>query len=515
MQDDRNAPPATPRPGTPVTGPESLAGLCARAVALHQQGQLGAAERLFIEIVERDPRHADAIHHLGILAFQAGDFHDAVSIIRDSLAVNPRNAAAWSNLGLALERSGRAEQALVAYDRALALKPAYPEAHYNRGNALRELDRLEEALASYDAALAHRRDYLEAQVNRGRTLRDLGRLAEAVAAYDAALRLRPGFPPAELNQAFARLALGDFARGLPQFEARWHDGQLAGATRTFPVPLWDGREPLDGTTILVHAEQGLGDTLQFCRYVPVLAGRGARVVLEAQGPLVGLLRGLGGASAVVARGEPLPGADFHCPLLSLPLACGTTVDTIPREVPYLSAPAERVRHWESRLGPRRHSARGLRIGVAWSGNAAYRNDRQRSLPLAALGPLFGADADIVSLQDHLREEDKAAFRANADRIRSFAEDLTDFTETAALASCMDLVVTADTAAAHLAGALGRRAWIMLPFAADWRWLDGRTDSPWYPAARLFRQPRRGDWAAVAGAVRAALDAGAAGQGSGT
>lgn len=501
MPDDRTAPPSAAGPAR-----EPVAARFARAVALHRQGRPAAAERLLIGIVEEDPRHAGAIHHLGILAFQAGDFHDAASIIRDALAIDPRNAAAWSNFGLALERTGRPGQAVGAYDRALALKPAYPEAHYNRGNALRELERLDEALQSYDEALRHRPDYLEAHVNRGRTLRDLGRLAEAVAAYDEALRLRPGFPPAELNQAFARLALGDFARGLPQFEARWQEGQLAGAARTFPAPLWDGAESLAGATILVHAEQGMGDTLQFCRYVPLLAARGARVVLEAQPPLTGLLRGLPGAAAVVARGEALPEADFHCPLLSLPLAFGTTLATIPVGVPYLAAAPDRVRHWEARLGPRRHSARGHRVGLAWSGNAAYRNDRRRSMPLEALVPLFGADVDLVSVQDHVREDDRPVFRANADRMRSFADELTDFTETAALAACMDVVVTVDTAAAHLAGAIGRPLWLMLPFAADWRWLTGRADSPWYPTARLFRQPRQGDWGAVVAAVRAALDA---------
>lgn len=477
-----------------------------RAVELQRAGRLGAAERIFLDILEADPRHADAIHHLGVLAFQAGDFADAASVIHDSLVLKPGNAGAWSNLGLALERLERPAEALVAYDRALSLKAAYPEAHFNRGNALRELDRLEEALAAYDAAVAERPGFAEAHVNRGRTLRDLGRLAEAVSAYDAALGLQPGLPTALLNQSFALLAQGDFARGLPQFEARWQQAQLAAAAREWSCPRWDGTQPLAGATVLVHAEQGLGDTLQFCRYARLLAQRGARVILEVQPALAGLLGDVAGVAGVVPRGAGLPGADFHCPLLSLPLALGTTVDAIPGEVPYLAASPRQVAAWQERLGPRRHSPRGLRIGLAWSGNPAYLNDRQRSMALDTLMPLWGADAELVVLHERLREADLATFRANADRLRSFFDELTDFTATAALVQCMDLVVTVDTAAAHLAGALGKPTWILLPFAADWRWLTGRNDTPWYPTARLFRQSRRGDWGGVVADVAAALAA---------
>jgi tetratricopeptide (TPR) repeat protein len=498
---------ATYNPGMDV------AALFQRAVALHQQGQLGAAEQVYLQVVQRDPRHAEAIHHLGVLAFRAGAFADAVRLIGDSLALQRRNAAAHSNLGLALQQLGRLEEALASFERALALQADFPEALYNRANVQRELGRPEAALAGYDDALRRRPAYVEAHVNRGRTLRDLGRMDEAIAAYDAALRLQPGFATAELNQGIVRLALGDFARGLAQFEARWREPQLAAAARRLPMPVWDGSAPLAGATLLLHAEQGLGDTLQFCRYVPLLAARGARVVLEVQAPLAGLLRRMPGVAAVVTRGEELPRADFHCPLVSLPLRCGTTLATIPAGDAYLQADVQRVARWAERLGARRA---GLRIGLVWSGNPAHRNDRTRSLPLAMLlHPLLEADAELVSLQKEVpSEDDVAVAAAHAERLRSFGAELADFDDTAALTACVDLVIAVDTAVAHLAGALGKPLWLLLPFAADWRWLMTRSDSPWYPTARLFRQPRPGDWASVLEELRLALpaatrDAGAA------
>jgi tetratricopeptide (TPR) repeat protein len=478
-----------------------IATLFRDAVQAHQAGRLGQAERGYLKVVEIDPRHAEAIHYLGVLAYQANDFRDAVRIIAESLAITPSNPAAWSNFGLALERLARFDEAIASYDRALALKPEYPEALYNRGNALRELGRLEESLASYDQALAQRAGLVETLVNRGRTLAELGRLEDALDSYDRALALAPHLPAAQLNAAVTRLALGDFERGLPLYEARWSEAQLQAAARIFTAPQWDGVEPVSGATILLHAEQGLGDTLQFCRYATVLAAQGARVILEVQPPLVSLLQTLAGVAAVVARGAELPEFDLHCPLLSLPLACGTTLGSIPAAVPYLHADPARVTRWRERLDGRRP---GLRIGLISSGNPQYNKDRNRSVPLARFEPLFTVDRDFISLQKEFREEERDVLRRRADRIRSFADELSDFTETAALIDCMDLVIAVDTAGAHLAGALGKPLWLLLPFAPDWRWLRDRTDSPWYPTARLFRQPARGDWDSVISAIGDAL-----------
>jgi tetratricopeptide (TPR) repeat protein len=502
---NRPIPPVTP-PGLPRgRSPADIAARFRQALQAHRAGRLGEAERGYHQIIDLDPMHAEAIHHLGVIAYQAGAYHDAVQIIRDSLRIEPRNPAAWSNYGLALERVARCEEAVASYDRALALKPAYPEALYNRGNALREIDRLDEALESYDKSLQYRPNYVEVHVNRGRTLADLGRLEEAIEEYETALGMAPDLAAAQLNEAVARLALGDYGRGLPLYEARWSDAQLSGAARTFLAPQWDGLEPVSGSTILLHAEQGLGDSIQFCRYAPLLAAQGARVILEVQPSLVTLMRSLDGVAAVLARGDALPEFDLHCPLLSLPLACGTRLETIPASPAYLRAEPQRVAAWRARLDARPQAEPGPRIGLICSGNPQYNKDRQRSVPLARFEALFAPGRDFVSLQKEFREEDREVLRRRADRMRSFADEIGDFADTAALIDCMDLVIAVDTAGAHLAAALGKPLWLLLPFAADWRWLRGRTDSPWYPTARLFRQPRRGDWDSVLAAVGAALD----------
>jgi Tfp pilus assembly protein PilF len=476
-----------------------------QAVALHQQGRRGEAELMYRQIIELDPNNAEAIHLLGVIAYEAGHAAEAVKIIRDALTLDPRNAAAHSNFGLALMRVDQVEQALAEFEHAIRLKPAYPEALYNRGNALRQLSRHEEALASYDKAIALRPKYFDVHVNRGRALASLGRLPEAVAATDRALHLQPDNPSAVLNKAITLLAMGDFEQGLPLYEARWREPQMEGARRDFPAPMWNGREPLAGRKLLIHAEQGLGDTIQFSRYAPLLADRGARVILEVQPPLVSLLRTLDRVSAVIARGGVLPDFDLHCPMLSMPLVRGTTLKTIPASPCYLRADDDRVTAWQQRLGGRRHAAGGLRIGVIASGNPKYQKDRDRSVPLAKLATLFGPDREFICLQKELRQEDRDLIHAHADRIRSFADELTDFAETAALIACTDLVIAVDTAGAHLAGALGKPLWVLLPFAGDWRWLRDRADSPWYPSARLFRQPKPGDWDSVVAALGAALE----------
>jgi tetratricopeptide (TPR) repeat protein len=475
--------------------------LFADAVALHQGGDLPAAEVRYRQILGLEPGHADALHHLGLIAYATGSLDDAAGLIGESLRRTPANAAAHANLALVHHARGDYAAALAECDAALRLQRHYPEAHYNRGNALRELGRLEDAIASYERALRLRPDFLGPLVNRARTLRDLGRFGAALAGNARALALAPDLAEAHLNQAMIHLLQGDFARGLPEFEWRWRDAQLAAARRDFAVPRWHGDADLAGRTLLIHAEQGLGDTLQFARYAPLLAAAGARVVLEVQPPLKNLLRSLPGGIEVVARGDALPPFDLHCPLLSLPLALGTRLDSIPAAVPYLQPDTSRLASWQARLGP----ASGPRVGLIWSGNPDHNNDRNRSLPLAALAPLFRPELEFVSLQPAIRAADLETLHDLSLPLRHFGDDLHDFADTAALASCVDLIIAVDTAGAHLAGALGRPLWLLLPWLPDWRWLLGREDSPWYPTARLFRQPRTQDWASVLNAVARCLE----------
>jgi hypothetical protein len=327
-------------------------------------------------------------------------------------------------------------------------------------------------------------------------LRELGRVADALEALEKAASLAPDDPAVLTNRGTCRLLLGDLRGGFADHEHRWRIEPTRSQARRFHAPTWLGREPLERRTILLHAEQGFGDTIQFCRYAALAAGHGARVVLEAHRAILPLLHGLNGVAQLVSDVDPLPPFDLHCPLMSLPLAFGTTFDSIPAPAAYLQPPPERVAAWRERLG----EAKGPRIGIAWFGKSTHASDADRSIPLARFLAAVPEGAEIVSLHNWARPVDGEALRANP-RIRRFDDDLRDFADTAALASQLDLVISVDTSVAHLAAAIGRPTFVLLPFAPDWRWLLDREDSPWYPTARLFRQPALGDWDGLLPVVR--------------
>jgi len=310
--------------------------------------------------------------------------------------------------------------------------------------------------------------------------------------------MKPDFHGAHTNEAWLRLLLGDFERGWQQYEWRKRNPEHPLASRRFRQPLWTGKENIEGATILLYAEQGFGDAIQFVRFTPLVAARGARVVLGVHRPLKRLLQTVDGVSQVVADGEPLPAFEWHAPLMSLPLAFGIRLETIPASVPYLRAESHLIERWAERLGP--HAR--LRVGVAWCGSPTLAHDHRRSVPLHALAPIFYADADFVCLTNAVREGDREEMSRLG--VRFLGDDLTDFAETAALASLMDLVISVDTSIAHLAGSLGLPLWLLIPDPPEWRWLLYREDSPWYPTARLFRQTTPGDWTGVADRVCEAL-----------
>ncbi len=428
---------------------------------------------------------------------------ESVAACDAALKIKPDYVDALINRGHALVQLNRPEEALENFQHVLQLKPDFVEMLSNCGNVLKQLRRFDEALQRYDQALKLRPDYAEAAFNRGVTLGELLRPREAAASYARALEIHPQFIEARYNLGLARLQMGDFARGWKDYESRWQESLQLRTKPTFAQPLWLGKASLKGKTILLHAEAGLGDTLQFCRYAKVVAARGARVVLQVQRPLVKRLTGLEGTHKVVARGARLPAIDTHCPLMSLPLAFKTTLKTIPANVPYVHSDPARVALWRKRLGKKPANPPHLRIGVVWRGNPAHRNDQNRSLALADLLPLLRHPAEWISLQKTVSEDD-AALLAQHSGIRHFGAQLKDFADTTALTELMDLVISVDTSVAHLAGAMGKPVWILLPFNPDWRWLLAREDSPWYPSARLFRQPAMGDWASVIATVGVAL-----------
>jgi Tfp pilus assembly protein PilF len=451
--------------------------------------------RYLSEALAVDSGSADAMSNLGLALHATGRYDEAISSYRNALRLTPDHPEVLYNLGNACLELGRVAEALSNYDDALAREPGHVGARVNRGNALLRLNQPAEALASYDDALAAMPGHPQILTNRGHALRRLDRPAEALADFAAALATAPEFPEAHFEAAMARLTLGDFTRGWKQYEWRWKTAAFARQRRQFQAPLWLGAQPVSGKSILLHAEQGFGDTIQFIRYALLLAGRGAKVTCEVQPELQPLLSQLEDIT-VIAAGARLPAFDLHCPLLSLPLAFGTLPETIPAATPYIGAPAERVAYWRNRLPPA-----GPRAGFVWSGSPSHKNDSNRSIALARLAPWFEDPAiGCFSLQSELRSTDAEVLRELPNLIH-LGGALRDFADTAAVISLLDVVISVDTAVAHLAGALGKPVLILLPHAADFRWMRDRDDTPWYPTARLFRQPAFGDWDSVIARVR--------------
>jgi tetratricopeptide (TPR) repeat protein len=619
MTGDRERPPQRPQPFTmsgqfrvqqPSAHPQWQIGAPAapsipqrfqQALALHQQGELVEAERVYREVLQAAPNHFDALHLLGVLALQTlrtesgieligkaialnqnsfgahnnlgnglrdlgrldaalGSFDrsialrpdfaeahnnrgivlrdlarldDAVASFDKAIALKTDYAEAHSNRGIALQMLQRADDAAASFDAAIALRPAYPEAYNNRGNlakdlgnfdaavadfdkaialrpdyaaayynrgiALQELQRLDDALASFDRAIALKPDYAEAYNNRGLVLQELKRPDDAIASFERMIALMPNYVEAHSNQSLCLLQTGRFEKGWQRYEWRKKLEQPFG-NRAFAQPLWLGKEDISDRTLFIHWEQGLGDTIQFNRYGQLLKARGAKVVMSVQEPLYRLFEQMSPDIEII-RADDVPAAfDYHCPLMSLPLAFGTTLETIPPPQPYLSADKALRDAWDARLPAKTKP----RIGIVWSGGTKHKNDRQRSIDLSTLAPLLAADVHWISLQKELKDADAAALR-QTQHVEFHGDALTDFADTAAIIALLDLVISVDTSVAHLAGAMGKPVWILLPYNADWRWLLDRRDSPWYPTARLFRQDGTRSWGKVVSQVRGALE----------
>ncbi len=459
-------------------------------------------------------------------------------------AISTSNADQYAAIYAAATQAATArdyERAVSMYDRALTLNPS-PEAYYKRANCLKDLGQLDAAIASYNQAIEHKLDYAYAYCNRGVVQQALGLTSEALISYDRSIALDPADPiahynralllqecsrwdealesyeraiavnpdyaDAQFNRSLAWLFRGEFERGWRGYEWRWKNAARLGIgeLKQFTQPLWLGLESVAGKRVLLHNEGGLGDTIQFCRYAPAVAAMGATVYLEAQAPLLGLLSSLPGVSQLIASGGALPEFEYHCPLMSLPLACKTTLETIPAPRRYLRSTLEDAARWRARLPQRARK----RIGLAWSGNSKNRLDRHRSIRLAEWIAHLPAEFDYFCLQKDVRQEDRETLDSNP-QIGCFDDEELDFVNTAAACDCMDIVISVDTSVAHLSAALGRPTWILLPFTPDWRWMAARDDSPWYPSAKLYRQSAAGDWsqllARVAGDLRRELSAG--------
>jgi tetratricopeptide (TPR) repeat protein len=571
-----------------------------QGLALHQQGKVADAARIYSEVLQQQPNHFDALHLLGVIAAQTSKTELAVELITKAVRLNAKVAAAHSNLGIALLHLKRPAEALASYDTAIALKPDFAEAHYNRGIALRDLQRPGEALASYDTAIALKSDNTEAHYNRGNALRDLKRPEDALASYDKAIALRPdhadafnnrgaalldlkrpaealascdkaiGLKPghadahnnrgnalrdlqrpeealashdkaivlkpdfaqahynrgialtelrrseealasydkaialkpdyadAHWNQSLGFLLLGRFEQGWRQFEWRKKLKAPLGL-RSYGQPVWLGDEDIAGKTLFVYWEQGLGDTIQFCRYAKLAHARGAKVILSVQRPLVELLKENSPTIRIIGPDEVPADFDYHCPLLSLPLALRTTLSNIPAAIAYLKSNGEKSLFWKQQLGERNKP----RVGLVWSGGfrpdqtEAWNFNSRRDIPLAKLAVLKNPNIAFYSLQkgEPAESELAALIRDHWDGpdIIDLTARLHDFSDTAALMENLDLIISVDTSTAHLAGALGKPAWILNRFDTCWRWFLERPDSPWYPTVKLYRQVKSGHW----------------------
>ena len=457
----------------------------------HLLGKLHEARRMYERAIDLDINNARALYLLGTVHQTWNDHKQAVAIFQKGLSCDPNSPIANNALGISLASLGRTEDAVRAFRIAVAGDPPCLEAYANLGAALRKEGRIDEAISCYREALMIKSDYVEVLCNLGVALKAKNQLEESLAVYAQALAINPSLPEVKFNVGIMLLLKGEVSKGWLLHEYRWDSTQRA-SRRGFTQPLWLGDAPIAGRTILIHAEQGLGDTIQFVRYVPLLIQAGAKVALEVQADLKALLSDIPLLSSIHAKGEALPKFDFQCPILSLPLAHKTDLATVPNQVPYLNTPAQYRQKWYPFWVARRKP----RIGLVWFGNRQHRNDHNRSIPARLIGDFISRQTlGFFSLQKGVKNTDDAAI-LEIPQVYDLGRYIDNYADTAAVIENLDLVVTVDTSVAHMAGALGKPVWILLPYSPDWRWLIERSDSPWYPTAKLFRQKSIGDWNSV-------------------
>ena len=470
-------------------------------IVLYEQGSVDEAVSCWQKAIAINPNFARAYSNLGNALREQGKLEESVVCLRRAVEVQAANAEVYTLQGNAYKNQGKLEEAIACHQRALELKPDYAEAYNNLGNAIQIQGKLDEAIVCYRRAIELKPDFAEAHNNLGIAFKNQGNLDEALACYERALQHKPDYADARFNRAHIYLLTGDWQRGWPESESRWQSKNFT--SRQFAQPIWAG-ESLAGKTILLHAEQGLGDTIQFIRYVPLVKLSGGTVLVECQKALLGLLEGFPGIDRLIAHKDELPPFDVHAPLLSLPRILNTTLQSIPATVPYLEPKPELLKHWLRKLD----QLDGFKIGIAWQGNPTFRSDRFRSVPLRYFAPLAEVPGvRLISLQKGFGTEQLADNRELFPVI-DLGLDLDHhsgpFMDTAALMKNLDLVITSDSVTPHLAGALGVQTWMATPFAPDWRWLLERSDSPWYPTMRLFRQKEPGNWDQVFEEIAKAL-----------
>ncbi|MBM4147312.1 MAG: tetratricopeptide repeat protein [Nitrospira sp.] len=461
-------------------------------IILQAKKQLDTAIQSYQKAAELNPNLPDVYMNMGLCFKEKGQIDSAAECYQKALELNPGMTDAYINLGIAFQTKGKFDDAIMYCQKALQINPYDANLHYNLGIALQEKGQLDEAVTCYREAL--QLNPLDAVIcnNLAFALQENGRPYEAMPYYQKALQLNSGYATAHWNMSLALLLTGNFREGWKEYEWRWETEYLTSSRRDFQQPLWNGSD-IKGSTILLHAEQGLGDTIQFIRYAPLVAQRGARIIFECFKELTSLLQFIDGIEQVVTHGEELPEFDVHCPLLSLPLVFNTTIETIPANVPYLKSEPMLTNRWKERM---QHDKSRCKVGIAWAGNPGFKQNRFRNSPLdifLTLAHLHGVA--LYSLQKGEEAKQTKNLPENV-KLFDYTDQIVDFSDTAALMENLDLIISVDTAVAHLAGALGKPVWTLLPFSPEWRWLLKREDTPWYPTMRLFRQSSLGDWESV-------------------
>lgn len=474
------------------------------AAALYEQKDFPSALFYINKAIEIDPKVPFTYNTLGLIISNLGDKKSAIESYKIAIKLKPDYFEALFNLGNLLNDLKEYKLAIRSYDQCLKINNCYIHAYLNRGNAYKELSLYEEAIKNYDDAISIDLKFFDAIYNKGLVLQQIGEHDDALRCYENVLLVNPEHIPARWALSLCQLLLGDLTNGFINYEIRFKNREISSSftTRDLKSPIWLGDQDIKDKIIFVYHEQGLGDTIQFSRYIETLSNIGAKVIFEVQKPLTKLLSSNNidtDRVTIISDGDEIPEHDYRCSLLSLPLALKTNLNNIPKRTKYISSPDQYLEKWEKILGKKNKN----RIGVVWSGNKDHKNDINRSIPLNIFSDFFLDNCEYYSLQKEVRESDFSLLKSH-DQIIHLGDQLTDFMDTAAACDLMDLVITVDTSVAHLSAALGVNTWVLIPFNPDWRWLLNRNESPWYPTIKLFRQQKPGDWTSALTEVKTSL-----------
>jgi tetratricopeptide (TPR) repeat protein len=472
-----------------------------RGVVLKELNRYQDAVNSYTSAFSLKSDYVDAYNNCGNVFITLKRFEEALACFQKAIEINPNYAYAYNGLGNVLMELKRFDEALVSYEKAIALNSASPFPHNGMGNVLQELKRFDDAILGYEKVMSLVPTSAGAYTNKGLAMQGLRNFDEAVQNFDKAIELNPEMADPHWNKALLKILRGEYEEGWQLYEYRRYKQDLKDSYPTFKQPLWLGQTPVSNQVLYIYPEQGLGDFIHFCRYVPLVEKLGAKVILKVPDPLYGMIKTMGLNARIVRNNEKVDEFDFHCPIMSLPLAFKTTLETIPSNTPYFFSDQFKKSYWERKFT---YAANSLKVGLVWSGSKDHKKDHDRSLRLEQLNPIFDLPLALFSLQRDVREEDQITL-SRLTQIQQYSEELNDFSDTAAMIDNLDLIITVDTSVAHLAGAMAKDVWILISHLPDYRWMLDRDDSPWYPTARLFRQPDVGDWESVIDNVKKALE----------